>query len=1108
MDDAQFVAGVAASVLLEFRASQFTAAFVAGNAGIFLNLDWVHPAQLRAFLRDRGQHTLTPLGTVSVKEETSDLIQSVTRVKVEDSVGRIPIRSASSSVLRVRTRETMENDREVIEVLSSDDEMEVEKELRPSGASSDPPEPAHPSSDSNSDDELEESGIETVSTTVWCDTDIISKAIDGLAHINRQTKVQRVEYLNELASGYPVPRVPTAYVLDLRDPKFDFRAGADGRGELLNADALILNRDQESWNTSSGGGDQEPICLLFNGKPVKCRRSRHRCKGCYRCSELDASLVHVTRFELDPSSRTKVISAEIATRAESGDTREKLVAAFYRALHSDKRKCSATDEIGAPCTGHPVMNARNNGAERKGTETAPCSRIISPRIGERQKFCAHIHLRNGANVRGTMIHHPCQAYMTIFVPLDLSLRMACVILDHTKPHTHPMPPRSKASLEVKAVYRHCVRQTGALGMTVQKVDDAPTTLLLLKGQSPAMFHPSLHTKRVKQTIIHDEKLLSSPEGLGLAARTVQVDTTFGRTAGELNEWEFVIWYGSVERGRVYTNGADRPHYKCLFDELQKIIYRLTGKHLRFKRFTRGGNLITMGVDMEAAQVQGACDSFLPTNEPEYSGITTTDPDELAFYYIRACISHCKRGVHQLKPHVTNEVFTRLMDFPYMKTQEDVDKFTEWIAGLKIKKVQNWWKHKLQYPWIIPSLIKSLSRITPEDWDITDSTTNLNEGQHHWTNQQTGVNLTLLESVEGARKADFKSAREVKDTVDTGILDNNSNNLVHRMGRKIGRNSNAAGKARAAGEQDAAAAEAQLQYDEAKAAKKLSDQLLKVAQANLSAAKPSGRKHAKKAAEPLLVATSSGHVLSPRRARRAAPSLVAPSVLPVVEPLTDATSGPGILPPAGADLTSFPPTTDSSAWIENLNLPVPGVFPPANIQDFMSFPPTNDSSAWLDRLNFMLPSTTRGVVASADFVQLFHMDTDSLDVFNDPDSATYFHPTTFGTEPWDVAQMDSLDAFLRGDTMTAFPGTDSDINFPMDLSPIPELPILRGPPSPRASPFTTPPAPVASPAKRRARASEVDEANIVTTSRTRVPSKRVLGTQDRVDFQAKKPKSRK
>jgi hypothetical protein len=117
----------------------------------------------------------------------------------------------------------------------------------------------------------------------------------------------------------------------------------------------------------------------------------------------------------------------------------------------------------------------------------------------------------------------------------------------------------------------------------------------------------------------------------------------------------IIFALVITAGRVYTDGADRPHYKCLFDELQKIILRLTGKNLRFKRFTRGGNLVTMGVDLEAAQVQGASDSFLPTNEPEYSGITTTDPDEFVMYFVRACISHCKQLVplHNPLPHHPN-----------------------------------------------------------------------------------------------------------------------------------------------------------------------------------------------------------------------------------------------------------------------------------------------------------------------------------------------------------------------------------------------------------------------------------------------------------------------
>lgn len=32
------------------------------------------------------------------------------------------------------------------------------------------------------------------------------------------------------------------------------------------------------------------------------------------------------------------------------------------------------------------------------------------------------------------------------------------------------------------------------------------------------------------------------------ALTIQVDTTFKRTAGDINEWEIVIWYRELQRG--------------------------------------------------------------------------------------------------------------------------------------------------------------------------------------------------------------------------------------------------------------------------------------------------------------------------------------------------------------------------------------------------------------------------------------------------------------------------------------------------------------------------------------------------------------------------------
>ncbi|KAJ7741845.1 hypothetical protein B0H16DRAFT_1861601 [Mycena metata] len=718
MDDAELLANfVTMGQLLEFRSLQFMAAFIDANPVIFANTGWVHPGQLRSFLASKSlgcfririrakiraqflpqlvpqlDPNLSSWGTISVKTEVPD----ASCVKPERSIILLPPRLRQPAV-PFRTRNLVEGGTDIIEILSSDDEMEVETSPRATLASSDPPEPfsgpsapassspaAFDSSDPPqhlelSDDEPEGSAPMALSETEWYNPDIISRVIIGPAEINRQNKVRRVEYLTEIPSYFPVFREPTAIVIDMRHEKFNFY-DTDG--------------NQESWSTSSGGGDHHPTFLLFNGTKVKCRRARHTCNGYYRCSELDPSLVNVTRFEIDTSTRAKVISAEVVTRLAEGDTPEKLVAAFHRVVMS--RKCKARDHIGAPCDGHPKMIRRINGSLRKahfigcsswsrtwrghpadsipdnidetllgelmspqgafasGSTTAECSRIGSSRVGERQPFC----VRPRSNAPSPLQNLHDNICSPGFFPAH-----ACVTFNPAKPHTHPMGPMIKITLDVKEAYRKCVRAAGVLGTTVQRVDDAPTTLLLLNGQSPAMYHPSLHRKRLKQGLIRDEKLKISPEGLGVAAiyarhvrdlklppeeryiqsvittpdgrvliitmvpylanlvhvaRTVQVDTTFGRTV-------------VLTLGRIYTDGADHPHYKCLFDELQKVISRLTGKNLRFKRFSRGGNLVTMGVDREAAQVQGACDSFLPTNEPEYSGIITTEPDEFALFF--------------------------------------------------------------------------------------------------------------------------------------------------------------------------------------------------------------------------------------------------------------------------------------------------------------------------------------------------------------------------------------------------------------------------------------------------------------------------------------------
>lgn len=43
-------------------------------------------------------------------------------------------------------------------------------------------------------------------------------------------------------------------------------------------------------------------------------------------------------------------------------------------------------------------------------------------------------------------------------------------------------------------------------------------------------------------------------------------------------------------------------------------------------------------------------------------------------------------------------------------------------------------------------MRAKTRMELSDWDSTPNTTNGNEGQHAWTNKQTGTRLSLLEAI--------------------------------------------------------------------------------------------------------------------------------------------------------------------------------------------------------------------------------------------------------------------------------------------------------------------------------------------------------------------------
>jgi hypothetical protein len=194
---------------------------------------------------------------------------------------------------------------------------------------------------------------------------------------------------------------------------------------------------------------------------------------------------------------------------------------------------------------------------------------------------------------------------------------------------------------------------------------------------------------------------------------------------------------------------------------------------------------------------------------EYSKIVVNDVDELAAYFIRACYAHGKRGIQDLRPYVTDQQYEQLMGFFYLPTKQEVEEFGQWIGSLSIPRVQVWWDHKvvirLVNQWILPALIKCLSKMYPADWDRTPSTTNVGEAQHHWTNINTGVKMSLLEAIIAARECDERTAEEIKSSLSSGIPKNNRNNEFTRMKRGANRANNATKKIRETREKDEALA---------------------------------------------------------------------------------------------------------------------------------------------------------------------------------------------------------------------------------------------------------------------------------------------------------------
>ena len=162
----------------------------------------------------------------------------------------------------IRTRQIQEGGKEVFLILDSDSEGEESQAVAlprdgEDGMSNDTavgdPDYYFDSEGDHHDDGLAEvncsdSDIDPMSDidsevelpqTLWLDDGLISRVSNKPCKVTRQRSVERVEYLNDLPSYWPIPEVLVAYVLDLSDPKFDIR---NKDGDLLPVDTLICDK--------------------------------------------------------------------------------------------------------------------------------------------------------------------------------------------------------------------------------------------------------------------------------------------------------------------------------------------------------------------------------------------------------------------------------------------------------------------------------------------------------------------------------------------------------------------------------------------------------------------------------------------------------------------------------------------------------------------------------------------------------------------------------------------------------------------------------------------------------------------------------------------------
>ncbi|KAJ7757397.1 hypothetical protein DFH07DRAFT_958754 [Mycena maculata] len=1075
--DQEYLDSLSARQLMDFRNYLFSPTYIALNAAKFLDYEWVDVGELRKYL----QHTAAVPAPAPVKTE------AIPPFVTPGPTGVVKAEPVGSSVsAEIKLRALNEGGREVFELLSdsepkdtADSDLEVIATLRHvSRSSSAAPltDPDHFADDDeaatssfnladadhftdNYDSDVDQpftgsgdtmltdddaSDLEE-SDTVWQD-DGKSFLRTGKLRVTQKLTVERVEYRVGPAVIYPIHRTRTAIVVDLanatyRDP---------GTNQLYTLNTIIMNADNDSWEWLCGSRKTVQVVFTHGKKPIECQRIRYKCKA----------------------PRNAIIAAQQDTRRREGNTQEERVAIFMTNIRG--AKCLAVNSLGNKCPGGPVLKAKREGSSRghqyfvrcsgwtpkfkqghrihnipdnvdenllanalagrplsddHTKDTPPCSGLIHPHTGLRKKTRPHAHIVNGMQVQGRIQNYPCDAVHTIFVPTDPSI-FKVLIVHNTTGHNHPMPTLTKVSFSHKETYRQCIEANGVLGASVAKIDNAPSTSQLLKGKTPAAHAAPLHNKRVKQDLLHAAKLEKYPNGLGVDAILPMFHEELTKPLPE----RYIHSHITTKKGEIIIV-TFVPYLLKLLDDpgVTSFDGDATYKGIEGKLNEDGPACNILAASLLRTYINGASTDFFEDLFDELQRVklmVTGKPIALKRFV---------RGGNLLVTNVDMDGAQALglcrsvmkyNDPEYSGIANDTP--PEEIASEFIKLC---WRHGKEPIHDFKSLVSAEQYAHIQDVFYIDSTESLEE----FSSFIYGLDHKKISAHESRHKVDQNVAREIQMSMQMGILSNSNNELAHRMARNGQRQSAAARRARESREARDISKELQRQIDDSVATTKRLKEQLKAAK---GPSVDAYERHARvQSDESDNLSTTAVLTVTPTQSE--APSMPADWVQPSVDSTFGSTFGFDV------DFDSFLASlgsadTSLSFFAQDTYMAQSSSYDPTLDPTIFGFPGGD--------FNALMPASS-GIPAADPFGEFMTM-YGSSGVF--PDA-----------------------------TASDFDGTINLVSGAPCGNQLPSLP----PPPPESPPAPSPPAEHRPESKPRRMRKEVDEANIITSTRSRAPTVR-------------------